>query len=269
MKRRRAVPERADRIPKPIAPNPWRRGRRRSGVHLTGAAQSNGTQAGSAQNGGAQARGAQDNGSAQSSGESKQNIRGDAHGGLGDSQRAVAESRRDGTSTGHVTGLFSDRASAERACHSLAERGYRQDAIKLLISDQTCSRQFRDFTFDRDALRPIDPEPYRNAPHDAASDPIRDSHRKGAVASHRPRTCPAMLAVAVCADPDFPAGRLTEGSLADALAGAGLSNERMAEYEAALRAGAVLLRVIARSLNDARLIEIEWRRSYRAEKVHS
>ena len=150
MKNRRAMPKRAERVPKPIAPNPWRRGRRRSGVH--------------AGNGAPPAAAA-----------------------------PVTEPRNTPAALGsarQVVGLFADRASAERACRALADRGYREDAIRLLISD-------------------------------------------------------------------------------DALAGSGISHERVAEYETALRNGAVLLSVITRSPEDARLLEIEWRKSYRAEKVQS
>lgn len=148
------MPKRADRVPKPIAPNPWRRGRRRTGVH-------NGN--------GAHAVAAAPTAEAG---------RSMTHSGL----------------TGQVIGLFADRASAELACRALADRGYLEDAFRLLIT----------------------------------------------------------------------------GSLvADALAGSGVSDERVGEYEDAIRDGRVLLRVITRSPDDARLIEIEWKRSYRAEKVHS
>ena len=160
---------RADRVPKPIAPNPWRRGRRRTGVHNANGAQP------------AVAIAIAEPGPAPAPG-----------------------------SPGQVIGLFADRASAELARRALADRGYREDAIRLLISD-----------------------------------------------------------VAVGSDPSSFDGKHANGTLADALADSGVSNERVAEYVDAIRNGAVLLRVITRSSDDARLIGIEWSRSYRAEKVHS
>lgn len=41
-----------------------------------------------------------------------------------------------------VTGLFSDRASAERAYDSVILRGYRSDDVDVIMSDQTRRQQF-------------------------------------------------------------------------------------------------------------------------------
>lgn len=41
-----------------------------------------------------------------------------------------------------VTGLFNDRASAERAYESLQERGYGRDDVNLVMSDDTRKTQF-------------------------------------------------------------------------------------------------------------------------------
>ena len=162
---------------------------------------------------------------------------------------------------GQVIGLFADRSSAEAACRALARRGYREDAIRLMISDETCAQQFSDFV----SSRAEGSDPGRGGP--AYSGAVL-SARATAGFSHRPHPCPATLDVAVCADPESP-GMPASGSLAQALAGSGVSDDRVDEYEAALRVGAVLLLVMTRSPDDARLIEIEWRRSYRAEKVQS
>ena len=45
-----------------------------------------------------------------------------------------------------VTGLFSDRNSAERAYDSLAERGYASEDINVLMSDETRQRHFPEST---------------------------------------------------------------------------------------------------------------------------
>jgi hypothetical protein len=159
-----------------------------------------------------------------------------------------------GHGRGHVIGLFADRASAELACRALAERGYRDDAIRLVISDETCARQFSDFR----TAAPAGEAAVRR-------DPDVQGGVGGAGFSHRPKPCPAKLDVAVCTTP----GESGNATLADALADSGLQSQQVAEYERALKGGAVLLSVVTRSPADARLIEIEWRRSYRAEKVHS
>ena len=280
MKSGRAFPEKSERVPKPIAPNPWRRGRRRSGVHSNGATHglqspapvssaareptdgggavgSNGANSGNGANGGigATGRNGASNGNGANSGYDSNRGNG-TNGAKPATPRVLAPGCTVGTGgngrmgtlgsdgRGHVLGLFADRASAELACRALADRGYREDAMKLLISDETCARHFSD----------------RAAPSGAA-----DSAPRHAVFSHRPKPCPAKLDVAICTDP----GRSANGTLAQALAGSGLSDQRVAEYEAALRNGAVLLSVTTRTPDDARLIEIEWRGSYRAEKVQS
>ena len=40
-----------------------------------------------------------------------------------------------------VTGLFPDRESAERAYGSMVERGYGQDDVNLIMSDETRKKQ--------------------------------------------------------------------------------------------------------------------------------
>ena len=44
--------------------------------------------------------------------------------------------------SGMVTGLFPDRESAERAYGSVVERGYGQDDVNLVMSDETRKKHF-------------------------------------------------------------------------------------------------------------------------------
>ena len=46
------------------------------------------------------------------------------------------------TNEGMVTGLFADRASAERAYQTVSSRGYAKDDVNLLMSDDTRKRHF-------------------------------------------------------------------------------------------------------------------------------
>ena len=147
-------------------------------------------------------------------------------------------------------GLFADRASAEHACRALVDSGYREDAIKLMISEETSGRHFAD---------------YGDRAISLASAAIDVPPRPAAAYSHRPGQCPATLNVAIYATPNQDA----TATLAELLSGSGVPYPRIAEYEAALRSGAILMSVITRSHDDARLIGIQWRRSYRAEKIHS
>ena len=252
MKSRRTGPKRSERIPKSIAPNPWRRGRRRSGVHGDAAGNDGAVNAGVDSRAGAGSHGGPNGG------------QGDRGNDGGSAPPVTSAVRLPGARPlGQVIGLFADRASAELACRSLAERGYREDAIKLLISDQTCAHQFPDFVTGR-----VDTPTLKRREGNGYAGDVLASRQRSAF-SHRPRPCPAMVDVAVCSDPESPVGVHASGSLEQALAGSGVAHDRVSEYASALRDGAVLLLVMTRSPDDARLIEIEWRRSYRAEKVHS
>lgn len=176
MKRGRGKPARTERMPKPIAPNPWRRGRRRTGGPN------------------AQGNGATQAEHSQPTSALRQPTSALRRSNAGDGTAEVATDRP------QVIGLFADRASAELACRGLAQRGYREDTIVAIYST-----------------------------------PSQD----------------------------------VKATLSEILSGSGLPYSRVAEYETALRSGAVLLSVLTRSQEDARLIEIEWRQSYCAEKVRS
>src|SRR5258706_14283204 len=49
-----------------------------------------------------------------------------------------------GTRQYWVTGTFTDRASAERAYHSMLSRGYGEKEINLMMSDETRKQYFSD-----------------------------------------------------------------------------------------------------------------------------
>ncbi len=51
-------------------------------------------------------------------------------------------------SRGMVTGMFTDRDSAERAYKSLESRGYTKDDVNLLMSDETRKRHFKNDDLD-------------------------------------------------------------------------------------------------------------------------
>src|SRR5216683_6252658 len=68
--------------------------------------------------------------------------------------------RNTGTASGAVrqkanrplSGLFRDRESAERAYHSLRERGYTKDDVNLLMSEETRRKHFSDSELGTEAL---------------------------------------------------------------------------------------------------------------------
>jgi hypothetical protein len=223
-------------MPKPIAPNPWRRGRRRTGGSGTpgnGAIQAEHSQRTLAP------RCSSDGGDA---GDLEAPSRPDQASGIGDA--ALARSQP------HVIGLFIDRASAELACRALAARGYHEDAVKLMISEETCMRHFSEYST-------------HAMSHGGGT--VDRTPRPATTVSHYPRPCLATVNVAVYTTPTLDATT----ALAEILSSSGLPYSRITEFEMALRSGAVLLSVLTRSHDDARIIDSEWRHCYRAEKVHS
>ena len=59
---------------------------------------------------------------------------------------ANATKKATGTSRNWVTGTFRDRENAERAYNSMASRGYSQDDVNLMMSDDTRKKHFSDDT---------------------------------------------------------------------------------------------------------------------------
>lgn len=166
-------------------------------------------------------------------------------------------------SGGMVTGLFPDRASAERAYESLSSRGYSQDDVNLVMSDDARKRHFAE------------------AP--GTSTELGNKAAKGAgVGGGIGATVGAVLAAVaaigtsvalpglglVIAGPlaagiaGAGAGALT-GGLVGALVGWGIPEEHVKKYEAGIKSGHILMGVRPRSDDDASYFESEWNRTGR------
>jgi uncharacterized protein (TIGR02271 family) len=163
--------------------------------------------------------------------------------------------------SGMVTGLFSDRESAERAWGGLSQRGYSRDDINVLMSDETRKRHFSD-----------DP----NATTELGSKAAEGAGIGGAVGG----TLGAILAAATAAGTSIAlpglglviAGPLAaaaagagvgaaSGGLLGALVGWGIPEERVKHYEAGLKEGGILMGVRPRSDDDAQFIHQHWQSS--------
>lgn len=167
-----------------------------------------------------------------------------------------------------VTGLFKDRESAERAFLIAIDRGYDKREINVVMDDDTRHRYF-----------PADEEGSTELAGKAADGGELGSPKSGTLAT---------LFTAVSAVGAFlllpGLGLVLAGPVAAALAGAGaaavvgglygalhdwgIPNERIEEYEAALKRGGILMGVKARTDEDARYFEEQWKASG-AEHVYS
>jgi hypothetical protein len=157
-----------------------------------------------------------------------------------------------------VTGLFADRASAERAYQSASSRGYGKDDINLVMSDETRKRDFA-----------TDAGPKTDLGTKAAEGAGVGGAIGGAVGAVLGAIAAVGTSIAipglglVIAGPlaaglaGAGAGALT-GGLVGALIGWGIPEEHAKRYEAGIKSGGIVMGVRPRSDEDAAYLEGEW-----------
>src|SRR6476660_5344644 len=164
--------------------------------------------------------------------------------------------------TSMVTGLFRDRESAERAYSSLTERGYGQDDVNVVISDETRKKHFS--VDDRET--------------ELGNKALKGAGTGAAVGGALGATLAAIAAIGTTlALPGL--GLLVAGPIAAALAGAGaggatggligagIPEERVKDYEEGIKNGGIMMGVTPRTPDDAAYFEEDWKKN-RAEQVY-
>jgi hypothetical protein len=155
-----------------------------------------------------------------------------------------------------MTALFRDRDSAECAYSTLVERGYVQDEVSLLMSDETRRRHFGDPAARRSEL----------------GTKAAEGMAAGAVAGGGLGALLAGLAASGIAVPGLPiiamgtlaaalTGGLTGGAvgaLIGGLIGYGIPEDRARLYDRGVREGGIVMGVRPRSRQDAEYFEREW-----------
>jgi hypothetical protein len=158
-----------------------------------------------------------------------------------------------------VTGLFHDRASAEAAYQSLAERGYARDDVNLVMSDEARKRHFADT---------------HGADTELGTKAAEGAGIGGAIGGTLGAVVAAIAAIGtslvipgaglivagpiVAALAGAGAGGAT-GGLLGALIGWGIPDERVKHYDEGIRNGGILMGVTAKSDEDAMHIENKWK----------
>lgn len=159
-----------------------------------------------------------------------------------------------------VTGIFPDRDSAEKAYTLATGRGYSHDDLNVIMSDETKKRHFANSSVETDL---------GNKAAEGAGIGGALGGTLGAVAA-------AVAAIGTSiAIPGL--GLIIAGPLAAALAGAGagaatgglvgalvgwsIPEERVKEYDQAIKNGGILMGVRPRSAEDAAYLENSWRTS--------
>ncbi|HST51189.1 MAG TPA: hypothetical protein VLJ61_04190 [Pyrinomonadaceae bacterium] len=172
-----------------------------------------------------------------------------------------------GSATGRsrmVTGLFRDRDSAERAYNSVTTRGYSNDDVNLLMSDETRNKHFA-----------VD-----DRPTELGNKALEGAGTGAAIGGTVGATLAAIAAIGttlalpglglLVAGPiaaglaGAGAGGAT-GGIIGALIGAGIPEERVKHYEKGLKEGGIVMGVTPRSDEDAAYFEDEWKKNHGEE----
>jgi uncharacterized protein YjbJ (UPF0337 family) len=166
-----------------------------------------------------------------------------------------------------LTGMFRDRESAERAYGSLTSRGYTNDDVNLMMSDETRSKYFSDADADDAGLGS---KALEGAGAGSAIGGTLGAIIGGIAAIGTSVLIPGLgLVIAgpiAAALAGAGAGGLT-GGLVGALVGSGIPEDRAKEYEEGVKNGGIVMGVNPRSDEDAQYFENEWR-NHRGESIY-
>lgn len=165
-----------------------------------------------------------------------------------------------------LTGMFRDRESTENAYRSLRDRGYTDEEINIMMSDETRDKYWGD-----DPDSELGTKALEGAGAGGAIGGTLGAIIGGIAAIGTNVLMPGLgLVVAgpiAAALVGAGAGGLT-GGLVGALIGWGIPEERAKAYESGIREGGTVLGVTPRSDEDADYFENEWRNRYRGEHVY-
>lgn len=166
-----------------------------------------------------------------------------------------------------ITGLFKDKAGAEQAFQSVIDLGYTKDDINVAMSDEVRRRYFPDNT-----LTTAHPGTELEEKAASGSDNSPSDKLGGPAGGTMGTLMPVVTAVGVALIPGFG---IVAGPVAIALTAAAatgiavglvaalkkwdIPESRVQQYEAAIRAGGILLGVKAHSDSDALQIQRRWR----------
>ena len=165
-----------------------------------------------------------------------------------------------------VSGLFNDRASAERAYAALEARGYTRDDVNLMMSDEAKNRHFGDETIDTE----LGSKAMEGAGTGSVIGGTIGAIIGGIAAIGTNLILPGLGLVVwgpiAAALAGAGAGGLT-GGLIGALVGSGIPEERAAEYESGIKNGDIFMGVNPRNQEDADYLHKDW--SSYGQNVHT
>ena len=165
-----------------------------------------------------------------------------------------------------LTGLFNDKESSESAYKSLRDRGYSDDDINVIMSDQT-----RDKYYKNDTGSELGSKAAEGTGIGGAIGGTLGAIIGGVAAIGTNLILPGLglviwgpLAAALAG---AGAGGLA-GGLVGALIGWGIPEDRAKLYETGIKDGGTVLGVKPRSTEDADYFENEWKTNYRGQHIY-
>jgi len=165
-----------------------------------------------------------------------------------------------------LTGMFRDRTSAESAYNTLSSRGYSQNDVDIVMSDDTRKLHFGDNTPDTE----LGTKAMEGAGAGSAIGGTLGAIA-GAIAAIGTSLAIPGLGIIVAgpiaaALAGAGAGGLT-GGLIGGLIGHGIPEERAKRYEEGVRNGHIVMGVRPRNEDDATYFQNEWKNTAKGEAV--
>ena len=165
-----------------------------------------------------------------------------------------------------LTGMFRDRDSTEGAYRSLRDRGYSDDEINVMMSDETRDKYYSTGDTELEGNKALE-----GTGAGAAIGGTLGAIIGGIAAIGTNVLLPGLGLVVwgpiAAGLAGAGAGGIT-GGLVGALIGWGIPEDRAREYETGIREGGTVLGVTPRTDEDADFFENEWRTNYRGEHVY-
>jgi hypothetical protein len=168
--------------------------------------------------------------------------------------------------TGMLTGLFNDKDSSESAYKSLRDRGYSDDEINVVMSDDTRKKHYAN-----DADSELGSKAAEGTGVGGAIGGTIGAIIGGVAAIGTNLVLPGVglviwgpLAAALAG---AGAGGLT-GGLVGALIGWGIPEDRAKLYETGIQEGGTVLGVNPRSPEDAEYFENDWKTNHRGQHIY-
>ncbi len=165
-----------------------------------------------------------------------------------------------------LTGMFRDKDSTEGAYRSLRDRGYADDEINVMMSNETRDKHFKDGDTELEGNKALE-----GTGAGAAIGGTLGAIIGGIAAIGTNVLLPGLGLVVwgpiAAALAGAGAGGLT-GGLVGALIGWGIPEDRAKEYETGIREGGTVLGVTPRTDEDASYFENDWKTNYRGEHIY-